>query len=255
MHKLLALSLLIIFSACGSNFVSEESSKPVDSNDSITADTALVDTLELEEPYIIDSLEQSIIDAGLINIQDSIPSILVDLKYSTTDNFMEEDVYGQMSRAYLQAEVVSSLKKSQLSLKAIDSSLTLLVYDAVRPRSVQQIMWDIVDLPVWEKGKFVSNPANGSVHNYGCAVDLTIAKTDGTPLDMGAGYDDPAKIAYPRYEQVYLDSGLLNTDQIANRELLREVMRDGGFWGIATEWWHFNRYSRDRAKTMFEILE
>jgi zinc D-Ala-D-Ala dipeptidase len=214
-----------------------------------------IDSCELEETYIIDTLEQSIIDAGLVNIQDSIPEILVDLKYSTTDNFMGEDVYGHMARAYLQPIVCASLKKSMKYLKEKDTSLTLLVYDAVRPRRVQQLMWDVVDLPAWEKGKFVSNPANGSLHNYGCAVDLTIAQNDGTPLDMGAGYDDPAKIAYPRYEKAYLDSGMLSTDQVANRDLLRSVMRAGSFWGISTEWWHFNRYNRETAKGMFEILE
>jgi len=255
MKKLSIIVIGTIFLACTGPESEGENSEPIVSADTVTVDTITVDSSEFEEPYIIDSLEQSIIDAGLVNIQDSIPGILVDLKYSTLDNFMEEDVYGHMSRAYLQPEVAASLKKSQESLKERDSSLTLLVFDAVRPRSVQQIMWDIVDLPVWEKGKFVSNPANGSVHNYGCAVDLTIAQNDGTPLDMGAGYDDPAKIAYPRHEQAYLDSGMLSTDQIANRELLRAVMRDGGFWGIGTEWWHFNRYSRAKAKTMYKILE
>ena len=72
-------------------------------------------------------------------------------------------------------------------------------------------------MPLHEKTKFVSNPANGSIHNYGCAIDLTIANIDGTPLDMGAGYDDARKIAYPRYEQAYLDSGMLSLTQIENR--------------------------------------
>ena len=110
-------------------------------------------------------------------------------------------------------------------------------------------------MPIWEKTKFVSNPKNGSLHNYGCAVDLTIAHLNGDTLDMGAGYDDSRKIAYPRYEKAYLDSGMLSTQQIENRELLRETMRAGGFWNIQTEWWHFNRYSRDKAKQMFEIIE
>lgn len=209
----------------------------------------------VEEPYIIDTLEQKIIDAGLVNIQDIDSSILVDLKYSTTDNFMEKDVYGHMKRAYLQPEVATDLAKCQAYLKSKDSSLSLLVYDAVRPRSVQQYMWDILDMPIHEKTKFVSNPKNGSIHNYGCAVDLTISDLEGKPLDMGAGYDDSRKIAYPRYEQAYLDSGLISKVQLANRELLRETMRAGGFWNIQTEWWHFNRYNRSTAKTRYKIIE
>ena len=220
-----------------------------------TTDIIDEDTTEIVEEYIIDTLEQTIIDAGLINIQDVDPRILVELKYSTTDNFMEKDMYGHMTRAYLQPSVAEDLKLCQDYLQEKDSNLTLLVYDAVRPRSVQQYMWDILDMPIWEKTKFVSNPANGSVHNYGCAIDLTIANLDGTPLDMGAGYDDARKIAYPRYEQAYLDSGMLSLEQIENRKLLRETMKAGGFWNIQTEWWHFNRYSRSTAKTMFDIVE
>src|SRR5690606_8888251 len=93
------------------------------------------DTIVMEEPYIVDTLEQKIIDAGLVNVQDVDPSILVDLKYSTTDNFMEKDVYGHLKRAYLQPSVAEDLKKCQSYLKSKDSSLTLLIFDAVRPRS------------------------------------------------------------------------------------------------------------------------
>lgn len=228
-----------------------------------TIETALPDSseiavdtvIEVIEEYIVDTLEQSIIDAGLVNIQDVDPSIEIDIRYSTENNFMKKDVYGHLNRAYLQPSVAEDLAKCQAYLKEKDSTLTLLVYDAVRPRSVQQYMWDILDMPIWEKTKFVSNPANGSVHNYGCAVDLTIAKVGGDTLDMGAGYDDARKIAYPRYEQTYLDSGMLSLEQIENRKLLREVMKAGGFWNIQTEWWHFNRYSRNTAKSMFEIIE
>ncbi|MEX1003050.1 MAG: M15 family metallopeptidase [Crocinitomicaceae bacterium] len=218
-------------------------------------DSLITDTVEVVEEYIIDTLEQRILDAGLVDIQSINPSILVDLKYSGTDNFMEKDVYGHLNRAYLQPSVAEDLASCQAYLKARDSSLTLLVYDAVRPRSVQQYMWDVLDMPIHEKVKFVSNPKNGSIHNYGCAIDLTIADLDGNPLDMGAGYDDSRKIAYPRHEQAYLDSGLITQEHINNRELLRETMRAGGFWNIQTEWWHFNRYSRSKAKTLYTIIE
>jgi zinc D-Ala-D-Ala dipeptidase len=234
---------------------SDESTE-IDENPQIDSSLIiLADTIPVIEEYIIDTLEQTIIDAGLVNIQDVDANILVELRYSTTNNFMEKDVYGNMTRAYLQASVAEDLAKCQAYLQEKDSSLTLLVYDAVRPLSVQQYMWDILDMPIWEKTKFVSNPANGSVHNYGCAVDLTIADANGIALDMGAGYDDIRKIAYPRYEQAYLDSGLLNLEQIGNRELLRETLKAGGFWNIQTEWWHFNRYGRSTAKTMFKIIE
>lgn len=246
---------LLFLSSCNGPQNKDKQDNSADIDTIEVLDTVAEIIEEVIPPYIVDTLEQSIIDAGLFNVQDIDSSILVELRYSTENNFMEKDVYGHLNRAYLQEKVATDLSKCQAYLKEKDPNLTLLVYDAVRPRSVQQYMWDILDMPIWEKTKFVSNPKNGSLHNYGCAVDLTIANINGEPLDMGAGYDDARKIAYPRYEQAYLDSGMLDSSQIANRVLLREVMKAGGFWNIQTEWWHFNRYNRETAKSLYEIIE
>lgn len=238
------------------NTENSDNEETSDTVDMVTVDTlAIIEPVDTTPAYIVDTLEQRLIDAGLVNVQEIIPEVFIDVRYSTTNNFMEQDVYGHLNRIYLQPSVAEDLKKCQDKLKELDSTLTLLLYDGVRPRSVQQIMWDILDMPIYEKTKFVSNPKNGSVHNYGAAIDLTIADSMGNPIDMGAGYDDIRKIAYPRHEKAYLDSGMLTLEHIENRDLLRTVMRAGSFWGIQTEWWHFNRYSRDKAKTMFEIVE
>lgn len=156
----------------------------------------------------------------------------------------------------MQEELAQRLGLVQDSLTRLDSTLHLLVYDAVRPRSVQWEMWRAMDsLPVAERVKFVSNPRNGSVHNYGCAVDLTICTQDSVPLDMGAGYDDLRKIAYPRYEKEFLKSGELTDLQLNNRLLLRKVMRYGGYHVLSTEWWHFNGLSREAAKAKYQAIE
>jgi len=207
------------------------------------------------EEVFVGKLEKTLLLHGLIDIQTIDSTILIDLRYSSLNNFMNEDVYGDLEKVFLQESVAIDLKKCNEYLKSIDSSLVLLVYDGVRPRSVQQKMWDVLDLPIQEKTKFVSNPKNGSIHNYGCAVDLTIARVNGDTLDMGAGYDDIRKIAYPRYELKFLESGELSSDQINNRRLLRKVMKKGGFYNIQTEWWHFNRYNRNTAKSLFKIIE
>ena len=165
---------------------------------------------------------------------------------------METNVYGNLPRIYLQPEVAERLSTAQKALKKKDSTLTLLVYDGVRPVWVQQFMWDHLDMPLHEKTKFVSNPKNGSLHNYGCAVDLTLASLEGVPLDMGAGYDDVRKIAYPSMEAHFLETGELLQEQVDRRILLREVMKAGGFWNIQTEWWHFNAYNRAQAKELFD---
>lgn len=205
----------------------------------------------------IDSLEQRIIDSGLVDIQQIDSTIIVDVKYSSLDNFMKKDLYGSMNKIYLQKKVAKMLSTAQKALKEKDSTLSLLVYDGVRPRSVQQRMWDALDtIPFQERIKFVSNPKNGSLHSYGCAVDLTIfdLKRD-TVLDMGANYDDLRKIAYPKFEKEFLESGDLTKEQYGNRMLLRSVMRKGGFWVIPTEWWHFNAFTREKAKELYEVVE
>jgi D-alanyl-D-alanine dipeptidase len=214
-------------------------------------DTILAEELE------ISTLEKKFIDSGLVDIQNVDSSIQIDLKYTTTNNFVGIDLYGKLQKVYLQPEIASRLKVVQESLRTIDSSLSLLIYDGTRPRSVQQKMWEALDsIPVNQRVKFVSNPRNGSIHNYGCAVDLTIVNIKtGDILDMGAGFDDPRRIAYPKFEKEFLKSGELTQEQVNNRYLLRKVMRKGGFWVLPTEWWHFNGYSRDKAKEKFFPIE
>lgn len=215
-----------------------------------------IETLKvISEPIVIDSLEQVLIDAGLINVQSINASILVDLKYSSPDNFIGKDVYGSLENAYLQKDVAIKLGRAQEFLAEEDSSLHLLIYDAVRPRSVQKMMWDILDMPMHLKVKFVSNPQRGSIHNYGAAVDLTIAQDNGVPLDMGAGFDDPRFEAWPAKEKEMLDSGKINIGHIKNRQLLRKVMGKAGFFNIQSEWWHFNSCYRNTAKELYEIIE
>jgi D-alanyl-D-alanine dipeptidase len=255
-HKLKILLLfLLILNLLGCSFDNDNLQNKVGKKKEYSTKLINDTTKTVDEVIKIDSLEQKLIDAGLVNIQNIDSSILIDLRYTTTKNFMNEDVYGNLDKVYLQPSVAKDLKKANEYLHQIDSNLTLLVFDGVRPRNVQQKMWDVLDMPINEKTKFVSNPKNGSIHNYGCAVDLTIATIDGLPLDMGADFDEIGKIAYPRLEQQFFDSGVLTGQQIENRELLRKVMKKGGFYNIQTEWWHFNRYNRNKAKKLYDIIE
>jgi zinc D-Ala-D-Ala dipeptidase len=212
-----------------------------DSSDSILQE-------ELARSLKLDSL-------GLVNIQDYSEQISIDLKYASTDNFLHQQLYFKFRKAYLQKEVAIRLSACQQFLDSIRPGYKLLVLDAVRPLAVQGLMWKALDsIPVWRRTRFVSNPANGSIHNYGAAVDITIIDESSKWLDMGAGYDDIREIAYPKYEQRYLDSGLLTLKQIENRRLLRKVMRSQRFFNISTEWWHFNACSRMQAKEKYPIL-
>ena len=183
-------------------------------------------------------------------------NVFWDLKYASTDNFMHRILYDTLKTVYLQQDVAQRIAKCQELLTSIDSNLHLLVYDGVRPLAVQWEMWRALDtIPVAQRVKFVSNPRNGSVHNYGAAVDLTICDASRTPLDMGAGYDDSRKIAYPSLEAQFLASGELTKKQVANRQLLRKVMRSQRFSNIPSEWWHFNAFPRVVVKSRYEVVE
>lgn len=220
-----------------------------------TLDSIITDKLEIPQAIVIDTLEQRLIDAGLVNIQSVDSSIVVRLAYTTNNNFIGRDVYGGLENAYLQEDVALKLAKAQSYLKERDSSLSLVVYDAVRPRSVQQVMWDVLDMPINQKVKFVSNPKFGSIHNFGAAVDLSIVDGEGVALDMGAGFDDPSINAWPVKEQELLAKGDITQAHIDNRRLLRSVMGRAGFFNIQTEWWHFNSCTRDSARQKYKIVE
>lgn len=201
-------------------------------------------------------LEEKLVVQGLVNVEEAIPGVKVELKYSTTDNFFGQDVYGDLTKAYLQPEVAEQLKNAQQMLQTQFPDYTLLVYDGVRPLSVQQILWDNLDKPDSLKPLYVADPKKGSLHNFGVAVDLTIfdVKADST-LDMGTGYDYFGYPAYPDREKQMLDEGKITKAQVANREILRKVMMANGFTGIGSEWWHFNAFSRKEAGEKFEIIK
>lgn len=205
----------------------------------------------------ISELEISMQDQGLVNIQEIDNDILVELKYSSTDNFFGEDVYGILKNAYLQIPPTEALKKANQSLKEMHPNLRLLIYDAARPLSIQNILWEKLDtIPPRNRKNFVADPKEGSIHNYGCAVDLTLFDlTTNQALDMGTKYDYFGPLAYPRLEERMLIEGKLTPEQIANRKLLREVMENEGFRAITSEWWHFNYHSRKRAKELYQIVK
>lgn len=191
----------------------------------------------------------------MVDVQSLEPSLVVDLKYGSEDNFLGIDLYQGLQQAFLQPEVARMLARAQELLQQQDPSLTLVVYDAARPRSVQQQMFDALEVPFAEKIKFLANPANGSVHNFGAAVDVSILDSTGHSLDMGTSYDHMGELAYPVLEEELLASGKLNQQQVANRRLLRQVMRQAGFYSIRTEWWHFNAMTRQQARQRYPILE
>lgn len=197
----------------------------------------------------------------LVDVQTIDPSILVELKYSTTDNFVKQDVYGDLTKAYLQRMAAQKLATASKWLHTHRPDLRLLIYDAARPQAAQWKLWNA--LPQYSERRrrtYVADPREGSIHSYGCAVDLTLATVDGQggapqPLDMGTPYDFFGPKAYPSQEGRLLQRGELTRQQVENRQLLRQAMQAAGFVPIQYEWWHFNALSRKQAKARYKLVE
>ena len=191
--------------------------------------------------------------AGLVSITSIDTNIVVELKYSTTDNFTGQNLYGDFQEAYLQPEVAKMLGVAQKQLKDIHSKWNLIVYDAARPRSVQQKMWDVVKNTNWKN--YVASPASISMHSYGVAVDLSIVDEYGKPIDMGTPFDDFSEKSEPRHENKFLQEKQLTQEQINNRLLLRNIMKNAGFRPINNEWWHFDAMTREQAKAKYTPID
>lgn len=187
-------------------------------------------------------LEKTMIEMGLVDIQTLDPSIHIDVKYSTTDNFMKADAYGDLNKIFLQKSVAEGLAKAHNSLKKIYPDYRFIVFDGARPFSVQQKMWEIVKGT--DMAHYVAPPnKKGSMHNYGCAVDLSVIDETGKELDMGTPFDYLGALAETTSEEAYIKQGKLTRKQVDNRLILRRAMESAGFFVLNREWWHFNAYS------------
>lgn len=210
---------------------------------------------ETNERDSVSALEQDLRNKGLVDIQSLDSTILVDLKYSTTDNFIQTDVYGDLENCYLKPLAAEKLIKAHEILKEMYPDYRFLVFDGVRPRRVQQIFWDSIDVPDDKKGYYVANPKSGSVHNFGFAVDLTIIDENGEPLDMGTEFDDFGERAYTNKEDSLVSVGKLTAEQVTNRLILRKAMTNAGFHIIKSEWWHFDAIPIKEVRENYQIIE
>lgn len=190
---------------------------------------------------------------GFVDIQSLDSTIVVELKYSTTDNFMGVNMYGDLKKAYLRPEIAAMVVEAQRILKNINPDYTLVIYDAARPLSAQKSMFDKVKGTEFEQ--YVANPYGlGGFHNYGCAVDLTILYK-GQPLDMGTEFDSFDSLSNINNENENLKNGTLSQEAYDNRQLLRRIMKKVGFHCEIYEWWHYDYYTKKQVHRKFKILD
>jgi D-alanyl-D-alanine dipeptidase len=179
-----------------------------------------LDTLSL-------NLAQSLLpyDARLIDIQKVNPNIVLDIRYAKDNNFLKRKVYPK-ERCVLRGAAIRRLAQVQQDLEK--RGLGLKVFDCYRPLSVQKLMWQIKPDP-----RYVANPARGSRHNRGAAVDLTLVDRNGKELEMPTDFDNFTERAHRNYR-----GGSAQARK--NSKLLEDVMKKYGFIPLATEWWHFD---------------
>ena len=156
------------------------------------------------------------------------PTIKLDIRYAGTNNFLGKPVYKE-ARAFLQRPAAESLLKAHRELQK--RGYGLLIHDGYRPWTITKLFWDMTS---GAQREFVADPATGSKHNRGCAVDLTLydLKT-GQAVEMPGAYDEMTERSYPDYK-----GG--TAEQRARRDLLRKAMESHDFTVEPNEWWHFN---------------
>lgn len=168
----------------------------------------------------------------------SIAGIAVDLRYATPDNFVGRDLYSPIDCAWLHRDAAAALENAVAWLAEQRPGHHLLVLDALRPQRVQQQLWDA--LQGTELLGYIAEPSRGSIHSFGMALDITIVGPDGQELDMGTGFDDLSERSHPALELMLLERAEITEQQVEHRRLLRGAMFQAGFFGINSEWWHFD---------------
>ena len=196
---------------------------------------------------------------GLVDLRSVDPTIQVSLMYGRADNFTGQVLYTELHTAYLLPSTAAALKRAQTELKRLRPDLSLKVYDAARPMSVQQKMFNVV--AGTPKSIYVSNPANGGgLHNYVCwggpygCFKNSCSKLTCDTIPMGTKIDYMGRLSHVNLEQEFLKQKRISPAAVANRRLLRRVMAVGGFKVLRTEWWHFNFKTRAQAKAHYKLI-
>ena len=192
----------------------------------------VISSVEVYKKTIASTYEKIMVDLSV-----EIPNVILDLKYTGSDNFMHTKLYPPVTTTYLRMAAADKLSAVQGALR--EQQLGIKIWDAYRPYSVTEKMWEPV-----KDDRYAADPKFGSGHNRGVAVDVTIINLrTKKELNMGTGFDNFSDTAH-------IDFKNLPAAVLANRQLLKSVMEQYGFKALDTEWWHF--YLPDTKK--YELL-
>ncbi len=205
-------------------------------------------------PMYGSTLEDEFRAIGFVDVGTLSPDIKVELMYGRDDNFTGHVMYDGLDKAWLHPDAARAVAKAQEELSRLMPGFSLLIKDAARPMSVQRKMFNAVKGT--SKANYVANPAKGGgLHNYGVAVDITIADPNGNEIDMGTQVDHLGIEANIDREEALVKNGVMSENARQNRLLLRRIMKNAGFSTIRTEWWHFNLVSKARAREQYKLLD
>lgn len=229
---ILSIGCSLLIAACTSGTSSQQVASIASSVDSLENDSFSLATASktATPPPVFTAAELDSIfqlnDTTWVNLKDLYANIELDLRYATTNNFMELQIY-DCAQCYLRLATAKALLKAQEELET--QELGFKMFDCYRPKSAQYKLWKKVPDP-----RYVSPPSKGSMHSRGGALDLTIIQLDDKQeLDMGTEYDYFGRKAY------WINKDLPK-EVLDNRQLLRSTLEKHGFKTVTTEWWHFS---------------
>lgn len=239
MGKKIVLVLLVFFLTVFSSNLNSVQAQTIPANSN--QNPSNVNVNPPQTPPNIQDYNQVPTQERLIDIQSVNPNIRLDMRYATANNFLKRKLYSA-PRCLLRSDAAQRLSKVQKDLE--EMGLGLKVYDCYRPLSVTRQMWEI--LP---DNRYVANPAKGSRHNRGAAVDLTLVDNrTGAELEMPTGFDDFTEKAARDYPTT--------PPQVRrNSELLNYMMKKQGFIPLITEWWHYDAPNWDKYSLLDVPLE
>lgn len=169
--------------------------------------------------------KMTVADTSFVNLKDYASDFVYDMKYATADNFLKAKVY-DCDACYLRLKTVKALIKANTAF--VKKGYRIKLFDCYRPLDIQKKMWKLVSNP-----DYVANPAYGSIHNRGGAVDITLVDSFGNELEMGTPFDFFGPESSPNFQA-------LPEKVKANRKVLQRIMEENNFTVLSSEWWHFN---------------
>jgi D-alanyl-D-alanine dipeptidase len=223
------LSITIILVVASSLFLTYGLSKDQNTKSKLEKNSIKVNSnSKLNKPLI------NSVDTNLVRINLDSLGIINELKYATQDNFLKQKIY-PCAECYLREEVANSLMKINIEAKLL--GYKLVVFDCYRPYSAQVKMFSIIP-----DDRYVADPNKGaSNHNRGIALDISLASSEGTLLEMGSEFDEFSAKSHVDYSKI-------SKTAKKNRITLKNLMVKGGFLPYENEWWHFS-YHNKKYKT------